>query len=123
MRTLSHKILWCHANNYALSLRQLRRFEEAKALLRKQIRVARRVLGQSNEITLKIRWNYALALYEDPGATLDDLNEAVTTLEDTARITRRVLGGAHPVTGGIGGDLIKARGTLLDRETPSPGSA
>ena len=55
--------------------------------------------------------------------TLDDLNEAVTTLEDLERIARRVLGGAHPVTGGIGGDLIKARGTLLDRETPSPGCA
>ena len=36
--------------------------------------------------------------YEDPGATLDDLRDAVTTLEDTARIARRVFGGAHPTT-------------------------
>ena len=32
----------------------------------------------------------------DDGATLDDLREAVTTLEETERTARRVLGGAHP---------------------------
>ena len=60
----------------------------------------------------------------DPGATLDDLNEAVTTLEDARRIALRVFGGAHPVTGGLGRDLCKARFTLsirgeTDGETPS----
>ena len=45
-----------------------------------------------------MRWNYARALYEDVGATLDDLREAVATLEDTERTARRVLGGAHPDT-------------------------
>jgi len=39
---------------------------------------------------------YAAALCQADGATLDDLREAVTTLEDTERIARRVLGGAHP---------------------------
>ena len=34
-----------------------------------------------------------MALYQDPRATLDDLREAVTTLEDTERIARRVFGG------------------------------
>ena len=42
--------------------------------------------------------NYATSLYEDPSATLDDLSGAVTTLEDIERISRRVLGGAHPLT-------------------------
>ena len=51
---------------------------------------------------------YAVALYKDPAATLDELREAVTTLEDTARIARRVLGGAHPVTKGVEGDLRNA---------------
>ena len=37
-------------------------------------------------------------LFDDTGATLDDLREAVTTLEDAERIARRVLGGAHPAT-------------------------
>ena len=44
-----------------------------------------------------LRWIYATALYADPSATLDDLREAVTTLEDTERIARRVFGGAHPL--------------------------
>ena len=43
-------------------------------------------------------WNYADALYTDPDATLDDLREALRTLEETERTTRRVLGGAHPLT-------------------------
>ena len=33
--------------------------------------------------------------------TLEDLREAVTTLEETQRIARRVFGGAHPLTEGI----------------------
>ena len=63
--------------------------------------MARRVLGESDLLTLKMRWCYAQALSRDPGAALDDLREAVTTLEDTKRTARRVLGGAHPVTQGI----------------------
>jgi len=38
-------------------------------------------------------------------ATLDDLREAVTTLEDAGRIARRVFGGTHPLTTGIEGEL------------------
>ena len=53
----------------------------------------------------------------DTGATLDDLREAVTTLEDTARTARRVLGGAHPLTKGIEGDLRNVRAALRE-ETP-----
>ena len=63
---------------------------------------------------------YAETLYEDPAATLDDLREAVSTLDDTARTARRVLGGAHPVTAGIEDDLQNARATLCARETPPP---
>jgi hypothetical protein len=84
--------------------------------------VARRVLSESNEITLKMRGNYAEALYEDDDATLDDLREAVTTLEDAGRIARRVLGGAHPITMGIERHLRNAQSALRARETP-PGSA
>ena len=78
--------------------------------------VARRVLGEGNEITLRTRWTYAKALYMDPGATLDDLREAVATLEDVERIARRVLGGAHPTTEGTTHDLRQARAVLRDRE-------
>ena len=57
----------------------------------------------------------------DPCATLGDLREAVTTLEDTERIVRRVLGGAHPTTKVAEKSLQKARAALRARETPSPG--
>ena len=42
-----------------------------------------------------------MALFSDPSATIDDLREAVTTLEDVGRMARRVFGGAHPLTVGI----------------------
>ena len=69
---------------------------------------------------LTMRWIYVMALYKDDGATLDDLREAVTTLEDAERIARRVLGGAHPLTGGMEYQLRDARAALSARETPSP---
>ena len=62
---------------------------------------------------------HARALYLNPGATLDDLREAVTTFEDTARTARRVLGGAHPTTTGVESCLQEARAALAARETPS----
>ena len=68
---------------------------------------------------LKMRRCYARALYEDPAATLDDLREAVTTLEDSERIARRVFGGAHPFARQIGLSLLCARAALRARETPS----
>ena len=110
------------ANNYAASLKELGRFEEAKALFGKTIPVARRVLKESHETTLRTRWNYARTLYLADGATQDDIREAVATLEDTERTARRVFGGAHPVTTGIEGALRDAQAALRARETPS-GSA
>ena len=107
------------ANNYANCLLHLRRFEAAKKLLRKTIPVARRVLGEGNRLTLKMRPLYAQVVYKDDGATLDDLREAVTTFEDTERTARRVLGGAHPLTSAIEGDLRNARAALRARETSS----
>jgi hypothetical protein len=107
------------ANNYAHCLLALQRYAEAKTLLRKTMPVARRVHGESHDITLRLRMNYARALFDDPGATLDDLREAVTTLEDAGRIARRVLGGAHPLTDGIESELRRARAARA-RETPPP---
>ena len=62
---------------------------------------------------------YARTLFKDDGATLDDLREAVTTLEETERTARRVLGGAHPVMAAIEAQLRNARAALAARETPS----
>ena len=85
--------------------------------------VARRVLGENHEVMLKARWIYGQALYMDPDATLADLREAVTTLEETAPIARRVLGTTHPTANGIGMALETSRAALRARETPSPGSS
>ena len=111
-----HEITLTAANNYAWGLNDLERFGEAKSLLRKTMPVARRVLGEGNQITLKIRWGYAMALYRDPGATLDDIREAVTTLEDAGRIARRVFGGANPLPKDIERELRISRAALRARE-------
>ena len=111
------------ANNYAGALKILKgRFEEAKALLRKTMPVARRVIGEEHLLTFKMRKIYAASLCEDPAATLDDLREAVMTLEELARTARRVLGGAHPLTTAMEDNLRQARAALRASETP-PGSA
>ena len=55
--------------------------------------------------------------YDDPDATLDDLREAVSTLEEIERTARRVMGGAHPLTEGMEDDLQHARALLRARET------
>jgi hypothetical protein len=49
---------------------------------------------------------------------VDDLREAVTTLEDAERTARRVFSPAHPITKGIGEELQKSRAALGARETP-----
>ena len=69
---------------------------------------------------LRMRWIHAEALYKDDGATLDDLREAVTTLEDAGRIARRVFGGMHPLTSDIEEVLQVARDALRAHETPPP---
>ena len=113
-----------------MSLIGLRRFEEARSLMRKTMPVAQRVLGKLHEITIKMlwahvetlyeddnttlrmRWIYANALYADDDATLDDLRKAVTTLEDAGRTARRVFGSTHPLTEGIEDELQKSRAAL-----------
>ena len=86
-------------------------------MLRKLIPVARRVLGESHDLTLTMRRIYAQSLYKDDRASLDDLREAVTTLEETERTARRVLGSTHPLAEAIAGSLRNAQAAL--REAPS----
>ena len=111
------------ASNYAISLFYLKSFKEGKSLLRKSILVAQRAHGENDEITVKMRSLYAQSLYADDGATLDDLREAVSTLEATARTARRVFGISHPLTKDIEADLRLSRAMVRARETPSPRTA
>jgi tetratricopeptide (TPR) repeat protein len=107
------------ANNYASSLNDLQRFEEAKSLFSKWVPVARRVIGEGAELVLAMRRNYAAAL-TNAGTTLDDLREAVAMFEETERATRRVLGGAHPLTVDIERRLREARAVVRIREYGGP---
>ena len=81
---------------------------------------AQRVLGENHEDMLRLRWVYADAIWRDDAATLDDLREAVNTLEETERTARRVLGGTHPLPVDLEAELQYARAKLRARETPSP---
>ena len=112
-----HRTTLIAANNYAASLEDLKRFKEIKALLLKAMPVARRVLERGDRLTLKMRKIYAKALFRDPGATLNDLHEAVTTLEEIERNAWRLLGGAHPLRLAIEDDLKAARLVLSARES------
>jgi len=111
------------AFNFAHGLFSLRRHAEAKSLLRNRIPVARRALGEEHRQPLKMNALYAENIYNDPAATLDDLREAVTTLEDAERIARRVFGGTHPITVDIEANLRHSRAALRARDTAPPGSA
>ena len=67
------------------------------------------------DVTLRMRWNYADALCRAAGATLDDICEGVTTLEEIEPTARRVLGSAHPLTAGIERSL-RAVQAAIDRQ-------
>ena len=74
-------------------------------------------------ITLKAKQYYAETLYKNVNAgasrrPLDDLREAVTTLEDVERTARRVFGGANPISEATETLLQNARAALAARETP-----
>ena len=85
------------ANNYAMSLIDIKRFEEAKRLLRKMTPVARRVLGAENKITLSMREDLSRAIL-DGDSSANEKRQALRTLEEVAGVMRRVLGPAHPET-------------------------
>jgi hypothetical protein len=85
--------------------------------------VARRVHGGSHDITLKMKLNYAMVLYSDDCATLDDIREAVNTLGEIELISRRVPGGSYPLVLEIETSLREARAALRANEAPSSGSA
>ena len=97
-------------------------------MFRKTIPVSRRFRGKSDEHTLRLMWNCAIALYNDEGATLNDLREAVTMLQETERTAQRVLGGAHPLVARIEQSLRESQAALAGRprtavDQPSSGTA
>ena len=119
----THSLTISAACNYAISLKDRSRHEEAKSLMAETIPMAQRILGEGHRLALQMRRTHAAALYENPGASPDDLREAVTTLEEIERIARRVFGAAHPTTRSIELHLQDARPALRAREETPSGEA
>ena len=87
-----HRLTLVAATNYANLLERFGRHEEASSLMRKIIPVGRRIFGETNITFLRMRWLYALALFKDQAATLDDLREAVEILESVPNESLKIHG-------------------------------
>ena len=98
---------------------EFERFAEVKSFLQEVIPTVRRVFGETNTTTLRMRWLYVLALYKDDSATLADVQEAVETLESVANSCKRVMGPAHPDTSNVQAALASAREALATRTAAS----
>ena len=90
-------------------------------MLLKTIPVARRVLGESHELTLRMRLELRAGALRDTSATLDDLREAVTTLEETTDRAARARG-AHPIVVEHWGALRDSRAALDRKRGRRPAS-
>ena len=112
-----HETTLLTAKNYATSLCDLKRFEEAKSLLRKTMPVARRTLGAEHDLTLNFRDIYAQCLYRAPSASRGDVAEAIGIFEDVLRRARRVFGPDHPNWTHLPRHLMAAREKLASFDT------
>ena len=110
-----HKETIREANNYALLLLDLRRFAEAKSVLRQTLAVARRVLGESNNLTLEMRSLYAQTLYNDDGATIDDLREFAEVVGAAVVVRLMAVDDADQPTTTFVGLAERVEGTPLNK--------
>ena len=62
---------------------------------------------------LKLRWAYSQSLYQNDGASRDDLAEAVAVLGEVSSTTRRVYGTSHPTTKDIQNHLKNAQNMIV----------
>ena len=115
-RRPDHENRLIDAINLSESLIEAKLFEEARALVRDYIPVARRTLGTDHELTFELRTNSARAIYRDTNSSRD-VHEAVAILEDVFRTTRRVFGLQHPIFAEYRQDLENARMRLADDES------
>ena len=105
------------ALNLSVTLGNLNRFEEARALAQKTIPVAQRTFGPDHDLTLCLRRNYIQAVYDDPKSSLADLRRAETTLKDVYRRAQRVFGTSHPETAICETMMSKLNETLAERNS------
>ena len=87
------------AGNLASTLvDDLQQFDEARAFLRDRIPEAVRSLGKNHESTFRLQRMYAQCLFQNDGASLDDITTAIATLDDLDRRQTRTFGASHPQT-------------------------
>ena len=115
LRECVHTIILAH--HLSESLIHAKLFKEARTLLRKNIRVARRTRENGNEVILDLRTTYVRAIYRDTNSSRSDVHEAVAISEDIVRTARRVFGTEHPYFAGYQADLESARMRLADDES------
>ena len=83
--------------NLIINILELRRFQEAKRLLREVLPVARRVLGNEHNLTLSLCEDLSQATLHGESSA-EEKREALRMLEGTFGVMRRVLGPQHPET-------------------------
>ena len=93
-------------------MEDLEQFDEARAFLQDRIPEAIQALGKDADLALKLRRMYAQCLYENDGASREDVTAAIATLEDIDRRGTRVYGPAHPQAVSTRNRLAEARETL-----------
>ena len=76
------------------------------------------ILGENHDRTLCLLRTLAQALFMSHDATREDLNEAVSILEDNLRVTRQIYGREHPEAKTLEQNLGMAR---MFQMMPRPG--
>ena len=100
------------ANLASTLVDDLEQLDEARAFLRDRIPEAIRVLGKNHDLTFKLQRMHAQCLFENAGASLEDVTAAIAALEDLDRRQTQVFGSRHPQTAGTRRFLAEARETL-----------
>ena len=109
---LNIETLTAAANLASTLIDNLKQFDEARAFLRDRIPEAIRVLGKNHDLTFKLQRMHAQCLFENAGASLEDVTAAIAALEDLDRRQTQVFGSRHPQTAGTRRFLAEAREKL-----------
>ena len=92
----------------------MRHYAELHTLARKQIPIARRVLGPEHDITLDLQQTLAHALWFPNDPPRRDLLEAEAILQDVLEMRRHVFGLLHKNTRNVEKDLREVREELAN---------
>ena len=75
--------------------------------------IAKQVFGADSDLHLRFVWTYGDCIISDEtNLSHDDLLEAIVTLEEGFRRSRRVLGPQHPITWSLENILTRANQRL-----------